>query len=77
MGNAYFDSASLHLSRGIRHMGNKQKAPGEMQALPQGLPIYFLRCSLLARKKPPTPRLLVLKISDFKVRDQGFEPWTP
>ena len=58
MDSAYFDSASLHLSRGIRHIENKPEDPGEMRALPRDPPAYFLRCSLLARKKPPTPRLL-------------------
>ena len=36
MSSAYFDSASLHLSRGIRHIENKPEDPGEMRALPRG-----------------------------------------
>ena len=78
MGSAYFDSAPLHLSRGIRHMGNKQEAPGEMQALPLGLPVYFPRCSLLARKKPPSPRLAMsAKTAISKCAIRGSNPGHP
>ena len=49
-----------------------------MRALPRDPPAYFLRCSLLARKKTAVPAARnVRKNSDFQMRDQGFEPWTP
>ena len=35
------------------------------------------RCSLLHEKNRRPRGSSVRKISDFQVRDQGFEPWTP
>ena len=68
---------ALHLGRGIRRMENKKKGPREMRALPWDLSSYFPRFSLLHVKNRRPRSSNVCKNSDFQVRDQGFEPWTP
>ena len=75
--SAYLDSASLHLGRGFRHIEKKKESHGEMQALPHGSPSSFPRCSMLNVKNRRPHSFNVCKNSDFQVRDQGFEPWTP
>ena len=75
--NAYLDSASLHLGRGFRHMCKKEERSSGMQAFLSPFLFFSTRCSMLNVKNRRPRSFYVCKNSDFQVRHQGLEPWTP
>ena len=66
---------TLHLGCGSRHMQEQAERPAGMQAFRQGvLPVLARGFEINKITVPETP---VVSKTVIKVRDQGFEPWTP
>ena len=72
----HLDSAPLHLGRGFRHIRIAPDGQGYASIpCPSDSILALLNCCTQKNRRPHSSS--VCKNSDFQMRDQGFEPWTP